>query len=209
MLIRALIMGVVLAGPASTALAQERHVGIKLGVNVASAVFEGESALNYDEPKIGLLGGGFAVLPVTGPLAVQIEALFSQKGAKLSVNEPDTEFALELDYLDFPVLARLAGPASGTTRLHVFVGPSLGYRMGARSRATFTGFDFATGEVQNIERDVSRFDLGLVAGAGVDIGRRLVVDGRYSWGLTNLNTDESAGAEIRNRVLSLMAGVRF
>jgi hypothetical protein len=35
----------------------------------------------------------------------------------------------------------------------------------------------------------ARFEFGFVAGAGVDIGRRLTIDGRYSRGLTPLNTD--------------------
>lgn len=210
MRLEAFLIGVILTGAAAPAQAQTRQVGIKAGVNAASLAVEGaDDDGEYNERKIGWLAGGFAVLPVTGPLAVQLEALFSQKGAQLSVDEPNLVFSLELDYLDFPILARFDAPATATTRLHVFAGPSLGYRMGARRKASSNQFDFAQGEIVNVEEDIKRFDLGLVAGAGADIGRRLVVDARYSWGLRNVNKDETAGSGMTHRVLSIMAGVRF
>jgi hypothetical protein len=209
MRLQALVISVILTGAVTPSVAQERHVGLKAGANFASLEFEGDTTTEYNERKFGFIGGGFAVLPLSGPLAVQIEALFSQKGAELSVDEADLVFTLELDYLDFPVLARFNAPASGSTRLHVFAGPSFGYRMGARSKASSNQFDFAEGEIVNIEEDVRRFDIGLVAGAGADIGRRLVVDARYSWGLKNAFKDDADGVDFKNRVLSIMAGVRF
>lgn len=210
MRLQAVVLGVALAGAVSPALAQERHVGLKVGVNVASNVFEGQTAGEYDGRRLGMIAGGFAVLPVGGPLAVQIEALYSQKGSKLSLEGTEIEAALELNYLDFPLLARFQVPGSGTTRFHAFVGPSLGYRISARSKLTDYTFDFAEGSSENIEDDVKRFDLGLVAGAGADIGRRFVVDARYSWGLGSLSKDDpDENFTIKNRVLSVMAGVRF
>ena len=197
---------VILAGGASTAVAQERQVGAKAGVNAASLAGDGSDS--YNDPRLGFLAGGFTVLPVRGPIAIQLEALFSQKGAKLSVNE-DLEATLELDYLDIPVMLRFQAPASGSTRLHIFGGPSVGYRMGARSKISDSTFNFAEGSIDNIEDDIERFDFGIVAGAGVDIGRRIVVDARYSWGLSTVNKDTSEGIEIKNRVFSIMAGVRF
>ena len=209
MRLQALLLSVLLAGAASPALAQERHVGLKAGANFSALEFEGEATTEYTDRKFGFIGGGFAVFPLSGPLAVQIEALFSQKGAELSVDEANLVFTLELDYLDFPVLARFNAPASGATRLHVFAGPSFGYRMGARSKVSSNQFDFAEGEIVNIEEDIRRFDIGLVAGAGADIGQRLVVDARYSWGLTTATKDNIEGVTFKNRVLSIMAGVRF
>jgi hypothetical protein len=49
----------------------------------------------------------------------------------------------------------------------------------------------------------------VVAGAGVDIGRRLVIDGRYAWGLTNVTRNEADSTRIRTRLFSVMAGFRF
>lgn len=203
-------IGVMLACGTSTAVAQDRQFGVKAGVNVAATSFAGDDSTDaYDERRIGFLAGGFGVLPLTDRIALQIEGLFSQKGGRVTVEEIDATSTLELDYLDFPVLARVGGAVSDRTRLHVFAGPSVGFRMGARSRVTVSGDTFSSGSVDNIEDDVTLFDFGFVAGAGADIGRRLVVDARYSWGLNNVIKDDSAGVEIKNRVLSLMAGVRF
>lgn len=200
---------IILAGSASSAFAQERQIGLKAGLNVASVKFEGDSSEGYDESRIGFLAGGFMVLPVTGPLALQIEALFSQKGAQLSITEDNVEATLELDYLDFPVMLRFQGPASGSTRLHFFGGPSMAFRMGARSKLAYSGSSFTEGSIDNIEDDIEPFDFGIVAGGGVDIGRRIVIDARYSWGLSTINKDTSQGIEMKNRVFSILGGVRF
>ena len=205
----ALMIGGLLAGTVSGALAQERQFGVKAGVNVAALSFSGNPEGSYDDKRIGLTAGAFTVLPLAGPLALQLEGLFSQKGASLTVEEADVSAALEIDYLDFPVLARFNGPALGTTRLHGLAGPMISYRMGAKSRLSYTGFDFEEGSLDNIEDDVVRFDLGLVVGAGADIGRRLVVDARYAWGLRNAFKDPIAGEDVKHRVLTVMAGVRF
>lgn len=208
-----LILGGILAGGAPTALAQDRQFGVKLGVNAAATAIDGDATDSdasdgYTERRFGMIGGGFGVFFLQSPLALQVEALYSQKGSKESVGENDA-VVLELDYLDIPVLGRVGVGAWGSTRLHLLAGPSLGYRLTANSRLANTSFDFANGYVLNIEEDVARFDLGLVLGAGADIGRRLVVDARYIWGLNNVHKDTSEGLEIKNRVLSIMGGFRF
>ncbi|MDQ3419888.1 MAG: PorT family protein [Acidobacteriota bacterium] len=200
---------VTLAGGESLAAAQERQIGLKAGVNVASVVFDGDPSGGYNERRVGFLAGGFAVLPVSGPVAVQIEALFSQKGAKISVEDESLEATLELDYLDVPVMLRVQGPVLGNNRLHFFGGPSVAFRTGSRSKLSDQSFEFAQGSIDNIEDSIEPFDLGIVAGAGLDIGRRVVVDARYSWGLSTINKDTSAGIEMKNRLFSIMAGVRF
>ena len=56
--------------------------------------------------------------------------------------------------------------------------------------------------------EIERFELGFVIGAGVNIGRRFVIDGRYLRGLTSVDTDTTDG-KIKNRGFSIMAGGRF
>lgn len=200
---------VILAGGASAALAQERQIGLKAGINVASLVFDGDEVDSYNERRIGFAAGGFGVWPLSGPTAIQVEALFSQKGAKFSEESEDLAATLELDYLDIPVMLRVQGPAIGSNRLHFFGGPSVSYRSAARSKLAYEGFDFDEGSIDNIENEIERFDFGVVAGAGLDIGRRIVVDARYSWGLRTVNKDTSEGVKIKNRLFSIMGGVRF
>ncbi len=199
---------VMLAGGASSALAQERQIGLKAGVNVAAIASDGDDSDSYNR-RIGFAAGGFGVWPLAGPTAIQVEALFSQKGAKLSEDLENFEASLELDYLDIPVLLRFQGPVFGSSRLHFFGGPSVSFRTAARSKATNTAFQYDEGEIQNIEDDIEPVDFGILAGAGVDIGRYVVIDARYSWGLSTVNKDTSDGVKIKNRLFSIMGGVRF
>ena len=60
----------------------------------------------------------------------------------------------------------------------------------------------------DISDQVERFELALVVGGGVEFGR-ILIDGRYSWGLSNLNKDDQDEMKIRNRVFAVMAGIRF
>lgn len=208
MRVLALMMGGMLLGGTSTAVAQDRQFGVKAGVNVAATEFSGDAAGGYDERRIGAVGGAFAVFRLAPPLAIQVEALYSQKGSKVTL-DADNSVTLELEYLEIPLLARIGVGTWDATGVHLFAGPSVGYRLSANNRLSNTAFDFANGTVLNIEDDVARFDLGLVLGAGADIGRRLVVDARYTWGLNNVSKDSSDGVDIKNRVLSIMAGIRF
>jgi hypothetical protein len=186
------------------AFAQEpAAVGVKAGVNFANLNFEGEGAtVNFDQ-RTGFVGGLFVVWPASSRLALQTEVLYSQKGAK--IEEDEATGKIKFDYVDVPVLARVSTPASGGTAFHLFAGPSFGFRVSAKSEATFEGEE----ESEDLDDEVERFDLGLVAGAGLQFGR-FEIDGRYTWGLTNLNKDEEdEGVKIKNRVFSVMAGIRF
>jgi hypothetical protein len=199
----ALFLGLILVGGASTAMAQEYSGGVKAGVNFAKLHFDGDEADNSAiDNRTGLVAGVFIVWPASGRLAVQTEALYSQKGA--TFHEEGASGSVKLDYLDVPILLRLSTPASNGTSFHVFGGPSLGVRLRARSEIEFQGET----ESEDFSDEVERFDLGLVAGAGVEFGR-VVIDGRYTWGLSNLNTRADDDVKIRHRVFSIMAGVKF
>jgi hypothetical protein len=193
-----------LVGGASAAAAQEpaAAIGVKGGVNFANLQFEGDGVdVNFDR-RTGFVGGLFVIWPATSRVALQTEALYSQQGAE--IEEEGASGTIELDYVTVPVLLRVSSAPSAPASFHVFGGPSLGFRVRARSSGSFEGETSS----EDISDDVERFDLGMTAGAGVDLGR-LTIDGRYTWGLSNLNKDESDELEIKNRVFSVMVGVRF
>jgi hypothetical protein len=193
---------VVVVSGAASAQEQPAAVGVKAGVNFANLNFEGDGAtVNLDRRK-GAVGGVFVVWPATGRVALQTEALYSQKGAQME--EDGASGKIKLDYVDVPVLARFSSPVSPGTSFHVFAGPSFSFRVSAKSEFSFEGEE----ENEDIDDDVERFDLGLVAGAGLEFGR-VVVDGRYTWGLSNINKDENDDVKIKNRVFAVMAGIRF
>jgi Outer membrane protein beta-barrel domain len=191
-------------GSATAASAQGVVVGIKGGVNFASIQFneEGEN-VNFDR-RTGFVGGVFVVWPASERFGLQLEALYSQKGARIAGS--DVEAELRLDYVDVPVLLRVstARDRSGAA-FHVFGGPSVGIRARAKATAALEG-ESGSGD---ISEDVERLDLGLVAGAGVEIGR-FVIDVRHTWGLSNINKNPSEDdTTIKNRVFAAMVGLRF
>jgi hypothetical protein len=197
----------VLACGASTAVAQEISGGVKAGVNFANFKIDPEDDdMDFDR-RTGLIAGAFLVVPVSPQFAIQPEALFSMKGVtipRIEDGDSDAEGRIKLDYLDVPVLARFSSPSTTGTSLHVFAGPSFNFRLSAKSGLEVNG----ESDDDDISDQIERFELALVVGGGVEFGR-LLIDGRYAWGLSNVNKDNQDDMKIKNRVFSVMAGVRF
>ena len=198
------VMVLVLIGGVSAAVAQEQHVGLKAGPVFGVLALEGEDGSDYDR-RVAAAGGGFLVLPVSRNVAVQIETLYSPRGAKLYDAESGLTSTLLLDYLDFPVLARIEGPRA----FHFFGGPYAAIRVGAHRQIAASGGGFTGGYREDMGTEIERVDWGMVAGGGIHFGRRMLLDARYAWGLRDVNTDRTLGLRFRHRVLTVMAGVRF
>jgi hypothetical protein len=199
--------GLLLVFSVTTAAAQEREFGAKLGPNFSVLSLEVDfDGTDYDR-RIAIAVGGFIVLPVARTVSVQIEGLFNPKGAKLYDAELGATSTLLLDYVEFPLLARVSGPRPRS--LHVFAGPYFAIRVGATRQISVTGPGFTAGERTDMGGEVERFDTGLVAGGGFHVRERMVIDARYSWGFRDVNTDTTDGVRFHHRVLTVMAGMRF
>lgn len=186
----------------ATASAQGRALGVKGGVNLATQRNTGEGDGAALQSRIGLVAGAFATLPLFSRLELQPEVLFTSKGA--SVDLEGVEASLVVDYLEVPALARLSRRGGGKMHYYVAGGPSVGFLLRARTR---TKFATATEEV-DISDDVNRFDFGVAMGGGVEIGA-LVIDGRYTLGLQDIDKDKSDAVKTTNRAVSLTVGFKF
>ena len=178
------------------AAAQQIDAGVTGGINVANLALGDGADVSFDN-RIGLVAGGFVTFPLRERLSVQPEVLFSQKGA--TFDEFGATGRIELDALDVPVLARYQ-----FGRLFVVGGPSLSLKLRARQVLQFGDDE----EAVDLEDDVESFDFGVVGGVGYQFGR-ISVDGRYTWGLRNINAVEGDEATIKTRTLTLLAGWRF
>jgi hypothetical protein len=188
--------------------AQQRQFGGKIGPTIATVVYDSADQNAGYGRKVSMGGGGFVVLPLGGRTAVQIEALFTPKGARAS-EQNDVTTTLILDYVEIPLLGRITANRSTSQSFHVFGGPSAGLRINAKQQVAYTGGLIKSGYTDDIGSEVARFELSLIAGGGVDIGSHGVIDARYFWGLTDVNRDASDGNRIRNRGLTILAGLRF
>jgi hypothetical protein len=199
-----------LAAGSAPAMAQEREAGLKAGISFAS-VGGSESDGSYGL-RTGLTAGAFAVVRGNSRVALQLEALFTEKGGKQVLHDPNVtqgelSATFKLDYFDLPVLARIRGPRLASARVHFLAGPMVSMRLGAKYQEGFTDSG-SFGVNIDIGDDVRRFDLGLVVGAGADIGSHLVVDARYGYGLRNL-FDSDTESSLKNRGFAVTAGFRI
>lgn len=197
-----IVLALVLAGAGVASAQGTAAVGVKGGLNFADLKFEAEGMEAGLDTRTGPVGGLFVVFPANGRLALQTEALFSQKGAEIS--EGGNSGRIRINYLEVPVLARVSSTPAGDAAFHVFGGPSFAFRLSAEGESTFDGEESS----EDLDDEIEGFDLGLVVGAGVEIGR-VVVDGRYTWGLTNINAEASDAGTIKNRAFAVMVGFRF
>ena len=205
--IATIVVLMVLAG-AQAVRAQVPEFGAKAGPAFPVLSADPGSSELYSR-RVAIAGGGYAVLPVSRRVGVQIELLQMPKGTTLETGGSVGTSKLLLDYLDIPVLARLTAP--GSRAFHVFAGPYVGFRLRAKLESKFetTGTSVNVGTRQDVRESIKRYEAGIVAGGGLHIGRHGLVDARYSWGLTNVNADPSEDVRIRNRVFVIMGGVRF
>ena len=183
---------------ASPSLAQGIDVGVKGGVNISSIDVSGDDGGPSLDSRIGLVAGGFVRLPIASWLSVQAEGLYSEKGARFK--EGGVEAKVILNYVELPVLAHVR-----LGRLfYATGGPSMAFRVQAKGRSRFSG---STEDI-DISEDVERFDFGIAMGGGVELGR-LIIDGRYTLGLTDADKDKTDTTTTKNRVISITAGFRF
>jgi Outer membrane protein beta-barrel domain len=184
-----------------TAMAQGLTFGAKAGVTFGTLSFDPDDGADVGY-RVGLAAGGFVALPVGSRLTIQPEGLFNQKGSK--TDDEGLETTIKLDYIEVPVLVKYALTHGGQRSIFVFGGPSAAFKVRSRATASFGDTTIDLDEDENIED----FEFGIVAGGGIDFGK-WSIDGRYAFGLSDLNRDDSEGVTIRNRAISILAGVRF
>lgn len=183
------------------AAAQQLQFGARAGVNLANVAIDGDDSSPSFDTRTGLVAGAFVTWQAVSWLQVQPEVLYTAKGASLELDGIDARLVLE--YVEVPLLARVTRRVSGAP-VYVVAGPALAWRLGAKSRTVFSG---ATEEI-DLADDVESFDLGIVAGGGVEVGR-FVIDARYTFGVRDIDADRTDAVSIRNRVLSVTAGFKF
>jgi len=190
----------------SAALGQRRQFGAKAGPAFTQVALEEDDGQTYHR-RIGPYVSGFFVWPLNPRLAVQFEAASSPKGTRLK-DPPGVTQTLLLQYFEMPVLLRVSGPKVGGAPLYFIGGPFLGFKVSAKEQLSSLSGTVIAGVRDDVDGFVNPFESGLIAGAGADIGKYMLVEGRYSHGLTNVNKREEF-LEFTNYGWSFTVGVRF
>jgi hypothetical protein len=155
--------------------------------------------------KVGAALGGFVRFRINDHVGFQPELLFVMKGVKLEQSSGNGTVTVRLNYLEFPLLFRYSGPESARGTPYVFAGPSFGVKVSTSGKLEGGG---QTREI-NVDPAIKSGDIGLAFGGGVESGRFLV-ELRFTLGLNDIATDLNAHEDsLKNRVLLILAGVRF
>ncbi len=200
------------------------QIGIKAGINVASLSQDPDEA-NYDDYKavsiLGFQGGLTFELPIAGPLAIQPELLFIQKGGKAEyiINESNKLInTVRYNYVELPVLLKLKlGSTDGEgLGFYILGGPFVGYVLNGKSKQELTVLGQTTVSEQDIDYNnetiqEKRVDWGASFGAGLHFGK-LFIDARYNLGVNNLldedaNNNNDNKPYLRTRGIGLTLGL--
>lgn len=186
-----------------TFLQAQIGLGLRGGLTWAKAELEEDNDKFNNDYLLGYTGSLFAEIGISDAFAIQPEVSFLQKGYKNTIEDDGKyERKLLMNYLEVPVLAKWR-IGSETIKAQLLLGPTVGYALDGTIKAN--------GEKTDIDfDDVKRLDIGVLVGAGFDIPLgpgSVFVDGRYGWGITNLN--DAANADDyhwHNRTISVGVG---
>jgi len=204
MIMRIHLMTVVvclLAGSSVAAAQPAVHGGIFGGPSSTTLSATSDEPIPDFDHRAGMAIGGFFIAPLNGVLAIEPEALYTIRRA--AVVDGPLESTFKLTALEFPVLFRVA-PATSGAGVHFVAGPSINIRLTARQTTESPDGSFS----EDAGDQAKRGELGFIVGGGVDVGW-LRLDGRYTWGLSTLNTDTSDNTHIKSRAFTFLAGVRL
>lgn len=189
------------ANHVATAQATNR-VGIKGGLNVSNLYID---EVNDENARLGTHIGLYGQLASTDAFALQAELLFSTKGSLAQYTGFfDQEVKYNLNYLDLPLLGVFK--IGETVEIHA--GGYGGYLLNAN--ISYDG-DVANG-VDEVDKDnLKPYDLGLLAGVGINVGA-IQVGARYNYGLVKLADSDASRAwlgDAKNSCAQLFVAFNF
>jgi len=226
-----LVLGLICAlCPALRAGGVEVKFGLQAGLNLAKATYDPPPMIDeggIEDKFRSVFGcGGIVSLTFTGfePLSLESGLLLQMKGGKTNVpvhyapsidqypQESTWVINWKLLYLTVPLRARVSFKNTGYIP---YVKTGLDFDI--LITAKYADFIIGATDYPGSERDIdngSALDVALVGGAGVEFptGRvRMFIEATYCHGLRNVldPADAEFVVKLHNRVIGIMAGVRF
>lgn len=192
-------------GAFQATVVEAQTIGFKVGPTWSKIDIDPQDEDETTDLLSSLGGGGFIRFGFAG-LALQAEVLALTKGTKSENQGSSPDIERHLNYIEVPITAMFAlgnGP-------YVFAGPAFAFETGCDVKGIGGNADASIDcdEVDAFDR--KKLDIGLTGGLGLQfpVGPgALLVEGRYTHGLTNLNDGNSSDdVKIRNRSFAAMAG---
>jgi len=196
------------------ASAQTITAGVKVGMVLSSVPDAGQVVDQVSDTqsvdvsaKLGATGGGFVQFAVTDRFSFQPELLYVMKGVKLDLNANAGTVTTGINYLEFPLLARITAPVSEQLRAYVLMGPAPAVKWSANASMDVAGGNVELSE--DFDAAIGSRDFGLVFGGGLERDSYLI-EARYTLGLIDIPTGVYRHDDaLRNRAFSVMVGLRI
>ncbi|UKB79582.1 porin family protein [Chryseobacterium sp. MEBOG07] len=158
----------------------------KAGINFANQSIKN---VNGEKSKVSFQAGlGVNIQTGVKNFSIQPEVNFISKGTKFKNSFGNETY--NFNYIEVPVLAKYSfGP------VYVNAGPSIGFLMGKSDK-----IKAAYGKTKTI-------DFGVQMGAGIAIPAgpgKMIIDGRYNLGLSNISDEK--GVDVKNRGFTVSLG---
>ncbi len=179
----------------SIIFSQKIYVGVTGGLHFADMEFKMSGVKSVDIVTV-YGAGGVVGIPIFLNTYLQIEPKYLQKGGLIRLKENGLEIKAKTGYLEIPALIRL--PIG--EKFHLLAGPTLGYILSSDLESEFGGHTFRA----NAKKVLNNFDLGLTIGGGLSIPvliGDLFLDGRYTYGITDISDDGTANLKFRERII--------
>lgn len=174
--------------------------GFKAGLNFASLTGENDQ-LNPDR-LTGLNIGLYGRYPFSDRVSAKAEVMYSMQGARSDEFAAYEDFAINLNYIQIPILAEIL--FADVVRLEV--GPYVAFEV--VSRQSFKDFDVDQGERVLFDADNNTVDFGFAVGATYEFSQRFAMGARYSRGLVDALGSDFLG-EGNNDVVGISGYYRF
>ena len=181
----------------------QNRIGFIGGLNLANvSVDPEETGIEYSN-RTAFGGGSVVDLRLAENIALQLEPMFLQKGAKVKEDGSGHNMKVKLSYIEVPLLLKLMLGQS-TICPYIMAGPSVGFRLSAK----------VSNGVERDVKDVTKStDFGLDFGAGISFpagNGAIFAEGRYGLGLSQINDDpEDPNTDVKNKGIQFMAGITF
>lgn len=143
--------------------------GLKAGGNLANLNGFSESKM-----KLGINAGAAVQINLAKLFFIQPELVYSMKGTQSATTRYANNSRVDLNYLNFPVLAGFRAAQNFAIRL----GPEIGHLLSAKAKA-----DGSTRDMTDLYKD---FDFGADAGLSFSFNK-IVLDLTYNYGFGNLS----------------------
>ena len=206
--------------------------GFQAGLDLARTAYDPPAELfqptTLDNDFRTVFGGGATIsftFTAPGSLSLESGLLLHMKGGKTRMTDQEYDWVQQKSYelkwnitwkflyLSVPILARVSIPA-GRLKPYLKAGAAIDILLSAEWNTESTSpYGKITAE-EDIKDDTTPFDIGLIAGAGVELPLARVspfVEVTYCHGLIDIIDPENTKYNVKghNRVIGVMTGVRF